>query len=50
MAIAKILVDAVNIPVIAAGGIVDRGTANGAMAVGAEGVFVGCRGTRTWSH
>ena len=43
MAITKILAEAVNIPVVAAGGIVDRRTANAAMAVGAEGVFVGTR-------
>ena len=39
--IVPLIVDSVNIPVMAAGGITDRRTFNAAFALGAEGVFCG---------
>ena len=39
--IVPLIVDSVNIPVMAAGGITDRRTFNAAMALGAEGAFCG---------
>ena len=43
MTITSVIVDAVSIPVLAAGGIVNRKTVNAAFALGAEGVFCGTR-------
>jgi enoyl-[acyl-carrier protein] reductase II len=43
MIIVPLLVDAVNIPVMAAGGIADRRTVNASFALGAEGVYLGTR-------
>lgn len=41
--IVPMIVDAVHIPVLAAGGIVDKRTAKAAFALGAEGLYVGTR-------
>lgn len=43
MTIVPLIVDAVNIPVVATGGIVDKRTVNAAFALGAEGVYLGTR-------
>lgn len=43
MTITAVMADAVSVPVLAAGGIVDRRTVNAAFALGAEGVFCGTR-------
>ncbi len=43
MTIVPLLVDAVSIPVVAAGGIVDKRTVNASFALGAEGVYLGTR-------
>lgn len=43
MTIVPLFVDAVKIPVLAVGGIVDRRTVNAAFALGAEGVYLGTR-------
>ncbi|MDN4618414.1 nitronate monooxygenase [Paenibacillus sp. PsM32] len=41
--IVKIILDAVNIPVIAAGGITDKTTVDAVFALGAEGIYMGTR-------
>lgn len=43
MTITRVITDAVSVPVLAAGGIVDRRTVNASFALGAEGVFCGTR-------
>ena len=43
MTITAVIADAVSVPVLAAGGIVNRKTVNAAFALGAEGVFCGTR-------
>jgi len=43
MTIVPLIVDAVNVPVVATGGIVDKRTVNAAFALGAEGVYMGTR-------
>lgn len=43
MTITAVITDAVSVPVLAAGGIVDRRTTNAAFALGAEGVYCGTR-------
>lgn len=43
MTIVPLIVDAVSIPVMATGGIVDKRTVNAAFALGAEGVYLGTR-------
>jgi len=43
MTIVRLLVENVNVPVLAVGGIVDRKTVNAAFALGAEGVYLGTR-------
>ena len=43
MTIVPLIADAVNIPVLAAGGIVDNRGVNASMILGAEGVYIGTR-------
>ncbi len=43
MTIVPLIVDAVNVPVLATGGIVDRRRVNASLALGAEGVYIGTR-------
>lgn len=43
MVIVPLIVDAVNVPVLASGGIVDKRTVNASFALGAEGVYLGTR-------
>jgi enoyl-[acyl-carrier protein] reductase II len=43
MTITAVIADAVSVPVLAAGGIVNKKTVNAAFALGAEGVFCGTR-------